>query len=85
MLEKKSKRYEPPFKGGPDQGVAAMSRLARQIEAYRMARRIVRACNRMKAGQGVALQWCTQQRHVLHWMVQRVEMGLRKREGLDNG
>lgn len=55
------------------------SRLGRQVEAYRMARRIVRACNRMKAGQGVALQWCTQQRHVLHYMAQRVAMGLRKR------
>lgn len=56
-----------------------MSRLRRQIEAYRMSRRIVRACNRMKMGQGVALQWCTQQRHVLRWMMQRVEMGLRRR------
>lgn len=48
------------------------SRLAKQLEAYRMARRIVRACNRMKAGQGVALQWCAEQRHVLRWMMRKV-------------
>lgn len=57
-----------------------MTRLRRQIEAYRMARRIVRACNRMKAGQGVALQHCMKQRAVLEWMAQRVEMGLRRRK-----
>lgn len=58
------------------------SRLAKQIEAYRMARRIVRACNRMKAGQGPALQWCTQQRHVLHWMMRTVRAGLERRRGV---
>lgn len=57
-----------------------MSKIAKQTQAYRMARRIVRACNRMKAGRGVALQWCAQQRHVLHWMARKVRAGLDRRE-----
>lgn len=56
-----------------------MTPIAKQLESYRTAKRIVSACNRMKVGQGQALKWCANQREVLIWMCRMTKKQMEKR------